>query len=309
MRVLLVEDIPKKLWSDDVLHLPEDSVDCYVAELTNLGLIEDAKKGTDKKSIHGGCTEAETLEHFAYRFVVSAGRVEFSTIAPGSALSLVPISNALLSTFSDGEITLLDIPCGHGSSTISLLATLAALRKAKVIPTLPLTVTIMGGDCSKRALEIFESMMQRLEPTMKKCGVEINWRTQLWDATRADSTAKLVDEWFVASGKVHEYVVYIANFSGALKEAGFFDEFKPSLEQILGRLHDKKSTLIWVEPISDTVKSKFLPKILDFFKKRISWFSTGSSNPTFMSGTYSLKDCLNGKVFSSGLGVQRFERR
>jgi len=307
MRVLPPERIPEELWANHILQLPDTSVSCYRDELNALGALNEAKKGTDKKSIHGGCEVAETLEHFTYRFSVSAGRVEFTAIAPDAGLAAV--SDALMSDFTEGHVALLDIPCGGGSSAIALLATLGALRATGVLPILPLCVTVVGGDCSEKALEIYNSMMGRLRPQIARYGIEINWQGLIWDATRADSTASLVDQWFSASAGAVEHIVCVANFSGALTSAGVFEQFSPSLEQILGRLHDKKGALIWVEPTSTKVQTKFLPRILEFFSKRIAWFSSESGGAAFTSENYKMEDPLNRNVFDTGVEVQRFERK
>ena len=307
MRVLPVERIPDELWAANVLRLPKSAVSCYKDELTALGLLDEAEKGTDKKSIHGGCGIAETLEHFKFRFCVSAGRVEFTALAPDTGLATV--SDALMSDLTEGHVTLLDIPCGSGSSAISLLATLGTLRATNVLPILPLSVTVVGGDCSEKALETYNSMMNRLRPLVAACGIEISWQGLLWDAARADSTARLIDQWFAVSAGAAEHIVCIANFSGALTSAGVFEQFSPSLEQILGRLHDKKGALIWVEPTSAKVQTKFLPKILEFFSKRIAWFTSGASGSTFTSAKYEMEDPLNGRTFETGVEVQLFVRK
>lgn len=306
-RVLPTELIPPELWSDDVLRLPNDAVACYSAELTALGLIDDARQGTDKKNIHGGCEAAETLEHFTYRFSVSAGRLEFITIAPDSALSAV--SDSLISDLSEGNVALLDIPCGCGSSAITLLGTIGALREKGSLGTLPLSVTIVGGDCSEKALETYDSMMRRLQPTLEGYGIAISWETVLWDATRADSTALLVDRWFALSHGAGEYIVCVANFSGALATAEAFEEFSPSLEQILGRLHDKRGALLWVEPSGRQVQKKIIPRILGLLSKRMPWFSPASGSSAFTSAKYQAEDPLNKNIFPSGVEIQRFVRK
>jgi len=307
VRVLPLELIPDELWSAEVLRTPTLAVQCYKKVLALEGLLDEARKGTDKKSIHGGCSQAETLEHFTFRFSASVGRVEFAVLAPDSALTIV--SDALLSSLADGYVTFLDIPCGTGASAVTLLSTLGVLRATAVLPKLPLTVTVVGGDCSRKALDVYGSMMQQLKPLVAGVGIDVNWELLEWDATRGDSTANLIDQWFAESSGAGEYVVCLANFSGALADAGAFVEFSPSLEQILGRLHDKKATLTWIEPRSSKIKKKFLPKIIEFFKERISWFFSPSGSSRFISATYQIEDPLNGRVFESGVEVQRFLRK
>ena len=306
-RVLPLDSLPTSLWEKETLMLPEALVNAYRDELSELGLLADATVGTKIKEIHGGIGVDETLEHFTYRYGVSAGRLEYVTLAPGACMS--QISNAILSTFSDGHVALLDIPCGTGSSVGALLMTLVRLRELKLLPSSPLTISIAGGDCSERALEIYDSMLVRLRPLLDSHAIVVNSHLEKWDATRNDQTAKLVDEWFALANGAEEYFVCVSNFSGALIGAGLLDDFKPCLEQILGRLYDKTSTLLWVEPSrTSAVKLKLIPKLKDFFVRRISWFLNASepTDPEFAD--YSMKNPLDGHVFTSGVEVQRFNR-
>jgi hypothetical protein len=306
VRLLPKALISETLWSGNVLRLPTTMSSCYKDELTSLGLHEDAKKGTDKKGVHGGSGVAETLEHFTYRFSVSAGRVEFAALGPSE--NLTPVSNALLETLAEGHVTVLDIPSGAGSSSIALLSTVAALRTERTLPLLPLNVTVVAGDCSEKALALCESMLIRMRPQLATVGILVTWHLVSWDATRADSTANLVDQWFANSVEAGEFFVCLANFSGALTSTGMLGKFMPSLEQILGRLHDKKSTLFWIEPTSEKVKTKLLPRILEFLKRRIPWFASPADEPEFLSADYKMEDPLNGNVFETGLEVQRLVR-
>jgi SAM-dependent methyltransferase len=233
--------------------------------------------------------------------------MEFVTLAPDDELAHV--SDALLTDLNEGVVTVLDIPCGTGSTAISLLATIGALRQSGALPLLPLDVIVVGGDFSPKALEIYQSILERLRPELKPLGVEITWHTEEWDATRADSTANLIDSWFDVSGGAGDYVVCISNFSGALTQSEAFESFSPSLEQILGRLHDKPGALIWIEPSSSKNTSKLLKKIVHFFSARISWFEPAKNQVSFTSSHYRLEDPIHHGVFDSHVEVQRFERR
>jgi hypothetical protein len=307
VRLLPTEFIPNELWSDGALQLPELATNAYYDELNRLGLLEKAKEGTDEKAIHGGVGATETLEHFMHRFAASAGRVEFCVLAPHQ--DFASVSDALISDLAEGHVAILDIPCGSGSSVIALLTTITFLRSAKILPTLPLKITVVGGDCSTKALEISESMMNRLKPLLASYGVNLEWELIEWDATRADSTANLIDRWFEVSAGAFEYIVCIANFSGALIDAGIFDQFSPSLEQILGRLHDKKSALMWVEPMTKSVVKQFWPKLFDFFRKRIAWVIPANETPSAMSASYKMMNPLINIKFGTNVEVQRFARK
>lgn len=69
----------------------------YEAELVDRGLLDDAKNAAAAKGVHGGASEAESLEHFAARFVTSSGRVGYSVLGPDSGFD--EVSDAFLSTF------------------------------------------------------------------------------------------------------------------------------------------------------------------------------------------------------------------
>lgn len=306
-RVLPVSAIPRSLWRDSTLFLPAQLASAYLSELEDRDLLESAKKGTSEKEIHGGIDDAATLKHFSFRFAVSVGRVEFVAIAPDEKVS--EVSDALMSTFSEGHVALLDIPCGTGASLGAILSTVLALRKAKVTPTLPLSISVVAGDASPKALEIYDSMISRLQPELQLQAITVSVVLELWDATRSDHTARLVDQWFALSTDAEEYVVCISNFNGALIGAGILDSFTPCFEQILGRLYDKKNTVLWVEPETASAREKLFPRIAKFLKARIHWFTSTSKVEGPISATYQTQNPLDAYVHGSGVQVQRFERK
>jgi len=137
MRILPIERIPSELWRNKLLRLPSHLSSSYVAHLERLGL-KARSIDTTAKAVHGGKSTDETHNHFACRFAVSAGRVEYSTLGPCDAFE--NLSDAFLSTFSDGFVGLLDIPCGTGAMTATLVTTLipaslsdAAMHSAGVL--------------------------------------------------------------------------------------------------------------------------------------------------------------------------------
>lgn len=306
-RVLPISAIPQSLWHDSTLFLPAPLASAYVSELDDRGLLASAKRGTSDKEIHGGFDDAATLKHFSFRFGVSVGRVEFVAIAPDEKFS--EVSDAMMSTFSEGHVALLDIPCGTGASLGAILSTLLALRTAKVVPTLPLTISVVAGDSSPKALEIYESMISRLQPELQLQAINVSLILELWDATRSDHTARLVDRWFALSEGAEEYAVCISNFNGALIGGGILDAFTPCFEHILGRLYNKKSTVLWVEPATASAKAKLFPKIAELLKKRIPWFTSTSKAVGPIAATYQTQNPLNSHAHGSGVQVQRFERK
>jgi hypothetical protein len=306
MRVLPVKYIPEELWFKEKLSIPEKLKITYSEQLKGLGMLEKAIKGNPKNSaIHGGITDEETIEHFTYRFPVSSGRMEFVTISPND--DMVKVSDAILSTFSTGEVSVLDIPGGAGAAMCSLLTTLAVLRYEGLLPILPLTVRIMCGDLAPKANEIYEKMVSKIKPFLDENGITVHYKSMTWDATRNDHTAQLIDSWFEISKPHSEYVVCVSNFTGALIGAGIFDEFKPCLSQILARLYDKKSTLIWIEPGSKST-NKLIKKLLEFVSDAIKWFTKTGEDDVFLKSSYTMKNPLNNGEYQSSVAVQKFKR-
>lgn len=306
MRVLPKEDIPEELWQSEELSIPEKLKITYSEKLNELGILEKAIEGKPKSSaIHGGVTDEETIEHYTYRFSSSGGRLEFVAISPNDTME--QISNAVLSTFSQGEVSVLDIPGGTGASLCSLLTTIAVLRNDGVVPTLPMTVRIVCGDVAPKANEIYGEMIEKIEPFLYENSISVQYETMIWDATRNDHTAQLIDKWFSISKPSSEYIVCVSNFTGALIGAGILEEFKPCLSQILARLYDKKSTLLWVEPGSKST-AKLIDKLLDYFSAAIKWFVKSDIDEGFVPSKYTMVNPLNGVKHPSSVAVQQFER-
>lgn len=308
MRLLPFEKIPPDLWRNSLLRLPSHLSSSFVGHLDRLGLRERSLDMT-VKGVHGGISSEETHDHFASRFAVSAGRVEYSTLGPCEQFEA--LSEAFLSTFSDGFVGLLDIPCGTGAMSAALVSTLTILREENVMPRLPLTVSVCAGDYSAEALTIFDSLMRDLVIPSASQGITLLWETNQWDATRGDQTASLIDRWFAISANATEFFVVVSNFSGALNNAGAFEAFSPCFEQVLARLHDKQSTVVWIEPMTKSAKTGVLVRLSQFFSSRIRWFTSANPNPTqsIAESKYEMEHPVSGKAFPTNVAVHRFERK
>lgn len=305
-RIVPVGLLPQTLWDEDVVRLPVDLVSIYRRCLTDLNLLNKATSDSKKKDIHGGPTRDETLEHFAQRFAVSAARIEVVSLDPKEQLAQVP--DAILTTFSEGHVGVLDIPSGPLSSAASLLSTLCALRHNHLLPRLPLTVSVTGGDCSPTALELGDQIFRLLQPLLARQGIEIKWQLRNWDAIQAEDTAKLMDDWLNHAGDASEFVVCVSNFSGALIKAGLLREFQPCLEQILARMHNRKHTVLWVEPTTSDAIDRLIPRIWEFLRARLPRYLRSGDRDQALSSKYFLQHPLNERKLQTGVTVERFWR-
>lgn len=294
------------LWDGTALRLPRSLKDLYRSMLLSLGLLDRAIATEDGGNPVGGLSDEETLEHFARRFGVSSCRLQAVLLAVNS--NLAAAAKDICSTVSDGEIRILDIPCGSGVASATLLLMIAELRRLGVFPRTPLNVEVLGGDYSPKARHLFAQLMREVSVQCASCGIQVSSHSLHWDATRGDSTALLMNE-FLDERKVvpNDFLVLITNFSGETGRQAFFEQFQPNLEQILARLAAKRSTLLWVEPKSDDATS-VLGRLLGFLQRRIPWISM-LEGATGVDAEYSVEHPIRLDIHRSGMKLLRHHRR
>jgi hypothetical protein len=297
--------LPLSLWTAETLHLPPAFVGAYSDELISRGLLEEARAGTHEKDVWGGPSEKDTLKHFKFRFANSSVRVERLCVDAGGTFGSLPAS--LYNSFHTGRVAVLDIPCGAGASTLSLLATLAELRKNGALPSLPLNVSIFGADISTDALTICESMVQRLQPELGKYSVYPYVTTFRWDATSTASTNDLVDRWFAAAEDQNEYFVLIGNVSGVGKSQ--FDQMSRSFEHIAERISNKPSTLLWVEPGIRSGRQFLAEKLQRYWSYLGSLFGAGSSSAGVITTEFNWWHPIEAKRLDGSVAIHRFIRQ
>ncbi|HLP18609.1 MAG TPA: hypothetical protein VK470_20290 [Bacteroidota bacterium] len=306
MSLLPSDSIPTELWENNILSLPSDLIQAYQSNLTRLGLLTSAQNGPEEGKIYGGGSVDETHNHFAHRFGVSAGRPEFLILDP--KYEFENVSEEIQLSFLDGKIALLDIPCGCGAATCSLLSTIAKLRENNVVAKLPLEIIVTGGDYSKEALDIFDKLMGEIQPSLNNVGITLKWNCCIWDVRQTVETTRMIDSWFMNSSGADEYFVVICNFSGDGSKAGLIQSVSVAVENILARLHDRKSTLVWIEPKSLSALT-FFKKIIGWFS-RIYWFTPDIKSGTpFLIAEYEMKHPVHHAVHPSTLLVQRYHRK
>ncbi len=307
-KVLPVSRIPDSLWAPRKLTLPGILRNVYAAELTARGLFEIARTGIEKRGIFGGASSEETDEHLAHRFAASSARLEYCTLGPDGDFHR--ISDALLTTFSEGEIAVLDLPCGTGAASASLVSTLIELRRVGSLPRLPLRLNVTAGDFSPPARKIFESILSQLIEPAGNEGIGLEFRTTHWDATRSDSTAALIDDWFAHSHLSTEWIVLITNFSGTLHNKTVFDQFTPCLEHIAARLHNRTATLVWIEPAGSKKSQDLMKRLKAFAQEHLPWFFRPSSAPEGAAAAeFKLQHPLKENTFDTNVSIERFYRK
>jgi len=296
--VINQEDIPQDLWKNETLHMPICLIEAYRKQLQKYGVMNDVLDTKNMGGPIGGSSHQDTLQHFTYRYGVSACRVQSLALDPYHAFDSIP--DDLLTTLSAGRVSILDMPCGTGAAGASLLSTIAILRDKNKLPREPLDVMITGGDCSPTGRVIYKKIIDNLKPYLATVGINIWLATVDWDGTNPDSTAALVDAWLNSNSPgCTEFLTVIANFSGAA--GNHFADFERSFLHIHERLHDKTCTIIWVEPKMRSADT-LLKRVRSLFN-----FRSGTPNSQF-THLYSFYHPFQLRSWNCSVSVCKYNR-
>lgn len=289
-----------------VIHLPGALNDVYEATLRKYNLLEKARHASDVKAVYGGKSREDTEEHLATRFLNSVSRVQCVLLDPHRSLADIP--RDLITTLSSHRIAVLDVPCGAGAATLSMLETVKELRKAGVLPTTPLSIDIIGADISPDALDLFCEQHSALSPGLSNLGITTTLSLREWDAADVQQTNDLLDDLLANAGVHNEHLVLVTNFSGESKN--LLRQFEPSFNQIGIRLSGKvtkRNTIIWIEPDMRTSRGLF-STLADLFAKFKRLQRSPDASVPCLSCSYSWFLRLQNKSIRSSLIVHRYSR-
>lgn len=308
--VINPNDFPKELWlhNEQAVKLCTELETKYIEHLHEYNAYELAKTFDGKSHPIGGSSTTEAIEHFAYRFVNSSTRVIHITLDPDKKFSNIQID--IFSTFSKGNISILDLACGTGGHILSLLTTLVELRLKKLLPTLPLNIHILAADISPTALEIYQSLLHDLEPYLLHAGIRIIYHTYEWDACFVIQTSVLMDEFFNLTNTtlVNEYYVITSAFSGFASTKDNFTRIESSLRHITERLGSRNSTFLWIEPDGKDAK-KFLGSLNRIFENIKDFFVQIFEERESISHTYYWWEPIKQEVIKRGnVSIKLYKR-
>ena len=245
-RFLKPSDIPKSIWDGkDTLSLPRSLGEAYCRTLKTLGLFEEARLATLSGAI-GGKSKEETVKHFVYSFIGSCVRLELAILDPKNVLS--GTSDYFVNAFSGGRVRLLDIPCGCGAASASLLATVAELRRKNIIPREPLDVFITGGDVSETARCYANLLYSDLQHVLHNQGIFVKSTFHPWDITESTGTKDFLDEWLTDSPDSVSSFLLIANFSAFLSDQNNRKKAEDQVGEIFEWAETNKCSVAWIEP-------------------------------------------------------------
>jgi hypothetical protein len=275
-QMLESSEIPASLWDPNidlgtttprgVLSLPRRLAEAYREALEELDLLQQAQDVENRDDgCVGGISEQESRDHFAGNYSGSCGRTELFYLDPHQTFKTT--RDAVVSLFSGGYVTILDIPSGAGSGTATLFSLIAQLREEGILPRIDLEVKVLGGDISSTSRNIADSLFQRMREEWLDYGILVEHRFLDWDVTSDESTGDLVETW-TKTFDGRPGLLLGNNFSGFLgqtiEKAGqrrWVDEAESPLRQILTTVARNKFSTFWIEPPGSKLADRMFPKL------------------------------------------------
>jgi SAM-dependent methyltransferase len=268
----LTINLPQTLWSKPAgggkerLSLPGILVETYRELLLEMGLLAEAQDQTPTDDgPQGGITVQETERHFAKNFSGSCARIALVALDPHDIFA--PSRDWFVRFFSGGHVHLLDIPCGAGAASATLLCLVAELRKQKILPTHPLSVTVLGGDISPPARAIKARLYRKLQPLLRPIGIQVRFTISNWDVEDDMACSAIANQFARMSPRCASSLIVALNFSGFLSRK--VKECQSRLREILRHGCLKRSHVFWVEPQTNAATRMLFPNLREYVFEKV----------------------------------------
>ena len=253
-------EIPATLCNGSSFLIPEPLAEAYLCCLAANGLLESASGQRPNPPPVGGLTKQATDLHFAHAFDGSAARAQLAVLDPRGE---VPTTAAkLLQFFSGGSLTFVDVPAGAGAAALSVLCTIAELRKSGVVPREPLTVHLIWGEISAPARTYAEDLIGRVTASLAAQAIFLTVECFSWDVLSELSNAALVEKIILSKSNHLQTMLMISNFNGFLEKENKKKAAYPQIAELIKYSSGKLNSAIWIEPDMNTAKAKLFPFIM-----------------------------------------------
>lgn len=312
-RLIKPEDIPQTLWRADAkrLNLAPTLLIAWKHLLQHAKLEEKALEPAPDGKI-GGLTKEATDDHLAWRFSGSSARVQLSLLDPGDKLA--GVSNAVVKVFSGGTVLLADLPCGSGAAVLTLLASIAELRRQGRIPRNPLNVKIVGGELSNFARDYARRATAHIKDQWAEQAIWVSDEFLPWDALDKFSTADLIRRLTELGQECSARLIVLANFSGFLQREKKWKEALPQFESLFLHGRDRNSFVLWIEPQMNEVidPGGLFGRAIDWFKNLFSSHQTKEEQDALVlenigKSAAEVQHPLKDYKFEVRLVIQRFD--
>lgn len=248
-RLIETTSIPSHLWDpkSSLICIPPELADSYRKILTARNLEHMCTRQAKQTPPIGGLTLEATNEHFAKAFDGSLARCQLAVLDPMEKLG--DVSNGFIQCLAGSEVVILDAPCGAAAAVLSMLCTIAELRKLAILPRVPLNIKVVGGELSPYAIQLARDMLTELRNTLESEAIFVEEEFYEWDVTDKQSNTHLIQSMVRASSSSTKRLVIISNFSGFLEREKKRKEATPQLEELLRHAATHTgSVAVWIEP-------------------------------------------------------------
>jgi hypothetical protein len=248
-----------------VLFLPVFFIEIYLQELSERNLLLEtiSDKFREKKNTEG-------LSHFQYSFYKSASRNLFLFLGIEDRFSNITYDYQKI--FSDGSILIIDIPCGHGATLLSLLCIEIDLRIKEIKNCTPINLHIIAADINEEAMEIYKSLINKLLPYSKSVGIDITITTKKWNFKEYEDIGNFGKEIISNISNFERKYMFLSNFGDFIITGNTFKDNKFFLEFLLVILKDYDIEYFWIEPSGSPDKfEKFYKELKDCIDKNFKW--------------------------------------
>jgi hypothetical protein len=312
-RLIQPIDIPETLWhpTKKCLHLAPDLLSAWKHLLQHSGQEEKALRPVPEGKV-GGLSKVETDDHLAWRFSGSSARVQLSFLDPRNELG--GVTDAFAKIFSGGTVLVADLPCGSGAAILTLVASIAELRRQGRIPRHPLQVNVVGGELSEFARDYASRAMDHIKDGLAEQAIWVSAEFLSWDALDKISTADLTKRLIELGQGCSARLIVLANFSGFLQGSGKWKDAAPQFESLFlhGRAHN--SFALWIEPQENQVLGSggFFGRVLAWFAKQFSTLLSAADRDALKienlgTSKAQVRHPLKDHEFDVHLVVQRFD--
>jgi hypothetical protein len=284
-RLLPTSIIPASLWDEgkEAIIFTDMLAHSYRQVLQLKGLLQQAIDSIHDGSI-GGLETRDVNTHFCTSFTGSCSRFKLAMLDPKTQLQ--NSSDLLITAFSGGRLAMLDIPCGAGAVTCSALSAIAELRACNVLPREPLDIFLIAGEYAEPARILAQEMFNSIKPKLRQQSIFLHEQICAWDACDEFSTVQLLESWVDFARDCHEHLVVIANCSGFLQSQGKFESAQDQFRQIYLWAGCRNSSVIWIEPRSNTAIIGLFPRLVSTFSRLWSRiFGTTEESKEFIAET------------------------
>ncbi|MBI2929919.1 MAG: hypothetical protein HYY24_30035 [Verrucomicrobia bacterium] len=316
-RFVSPDDLPDTLWRwrEKAMCLPPDLVAAWTRLLNRHELRQLAEQPRPEKGPIGGISKEATDQHLAWSFTGSSARVELAML--DAQTSMPDIADALMQVFSGGRVAVADLPCGSGAAILTILTTLAELRRQGRVPREPLEVVITAGEFSEQARAYAAEGIHTVRASLEAQAIWVDPTFLHWDVCDAMSNSDLIREMTLRSQACGARMLVMANFSGFLQREGKWNDARPQFDELFRHSRDENSSVVWIEPQSNEVtheKGGFFSRLRQWLEKTWARFiqtaQREGERAALAKAEAQVVDALNPKRrFNVHLAVMRLDLR